>query len=238
MRKLAILFALILSAALMGCSQSAPDASESIPVTDTEGVEGTVEDVPEIGESIPVIDGADGTVESVPDISKSIPMTDGADGIEAPAVGQVGMVYIGTKAEGFTDYPIVYDGELTPEKLIQGIADLTGWNLTLAESVTSGKGGMSVCLSDESALFTGPPSPQREQFFVYDVEQLAEMVLDSIQKTLQMGFTGEGGDPDALDIWYYMADGRPLEIPALGFSWTIDQPYQWTARMSGEPPAN
>lgn len=81
----------------------------------------------------------------------------------APAVGQVAMVYIGTKDDGFTDYP----------------------------------------------------NP----------------------KTLQMGFTGEGGDPDALDIWYYMEGNQPLELPALGLSWPIDQPYQWTARISEEPPA-
>ena len=150
-----------------------------------------------------------------------------------PAVGQVAMVYIGTKAGGFTDYPIVYDGDLTPEKLIQGIADLTGWDVTLAEDVVSGKGGMSVYLADESALFTGPPDPQREPFFVYGAEQLAETILDSIQKTLQMGFTGDGCDPDALDIWYCMEDGQPLETPALGISWPIDQPYHWTGAVSG-----
>lgn len=201
MKKIAILFALALAAALMGCNQATPSQG----------------------------------AESTPDISKSIPVAEETDGTEVPAVGQVAMVYIGTKEGGFTDYPIVYDGELTPEKMIQGIADLTGWNLTLAESVASGKGGMSVCLSDESALFTGPPDPQREQFFVYDAEQLSEMVLDSIQKTLQMGFTGEGGDPDALDIWYCMENGQPLEIPALGISWAADQPYQWSARISEEP---
>lgn len=145
----------------------------------------------------------------------------------APAVGQAAMVYIGTKANGFTDYPIVYDGELTPEKLIQGIADLTGWNLTLAEDIISGKGGISVCLSSESSLFTGPPDPQREEFHMYDMGQLAETILDSIQKTLQEGFTLEGGDPDTLDIWYYMEGDQPLELPNLGLSWPIDQPYQW-----------
>lgn len=56
------------------------------------------------------------------------------------------------------------EGKLTPDALIQGIADLTGWDLTLAEEVISGKGGMSVCLSSESALFTGPPDPQKEEF--------------------------------------------------------------------------
>ena len=109
-------------------------------------------------------------------------------------------LYIGTKTGGFAEYPMTYEGELTPEKLIQGIAGLTGWNLALAEDVINGKGGMSVCLSSESSLFTGPPDPQKEEFHVYDVGQLAETILDSIQKTLQKGFVLEPGDPDALDI--------------------------------------
>ena len=146
----------------------------------------------------------------------SIPPAEGPAEPTPPAVGQVAMVYIGTKAGGFTDYPITYDGDLTPEKLIQGIADLTGWDLTLAEDVISGKGGMSVCLSSGSSLFTGPPDPQKEEFHMYDVGQLAETILDSIQKTLQEGFTGEGGAPDTLDIWYYMEGDQPLELPILG----------------------
>ena len=59
---------------------------------------------------------------------------------------------------------------------------------------------MSVCLSSESSLFTGPPDPQKEEFHMYDAGQLAETILDSIQKTLQKGFVLEPGDPDALDI--------------------------------------
>ena len=39
---------------------------------------------------------------------------------------QTATLYIGTKAGGFTEYPMTYEGELTPELLIQGIADLTG----------------------------------------------------------------------------------------------------------------
>lgn len=140
---------------------------------------------------------------------------------------QTATLYIGTKATGFGEYPMTYEGELTPELFIQSIADLTGWNLTLAEPVTTGKGGMSVCLSNESSLFVGPPDPQKDEFHVYDALQLAETILDSIQKTLQMGFTGEGGDPDALDIYYYMEEEQPLELPELGLSWPIDQPYQW-----------
>ncbi len=158
-----------------------------------------------------------------------------AEGPDLPSdleVGQVAMVYIGTSADGFTDYPLVYDGDLTAEKLIQGISDLAGWDLTLAEPVFSGKGGISVCLSSESALFTGPSDPQVEEFHMYGAGQLAETILDSIQKTLQEGFTLEGGDPDALNIWYYMEGEQPLELPSLGLSWPIDQPYQWAGAIS------
>ena len=141
-------------------------------------------------------------------------------------------LYIGTKANGFTEYPMTYTGELTPEVLIQGISDLTGWDLTLEGEVISGKGGMSVCLSDQSALFVGPPDPQKEEFHMYDVGQLSQTILDSIQKTLQEGFTLEGGDPDALDIWYYLEGEKPLELPALNLSWPLDQPYQWENGVS------
>ena len=75
------------------------------------------------------------------------------------------VLYIGTRDGGFTEYPMTYEGTLTPEILIAGIADLTGWDMTLAENVTTGKGGMSVCFADSSALFNGPPDPQNEEFF-------------------------------------------------------------------------
>lgn len=135
---------------------------------------------------------------------------------ETPAEERTATLYIGTRARGFREYTMTYQGELIPETLIRGISDLTGWDLTLAEPVISGKGGMSVCLSQELALFAGPPDPQREEFFMFGLDDLAETLLDSIQKTLQEGFTGEGGDPDALDVWYYLEGEEPLASgPAL-----------------------
>lgn len=58
---------------------------------------------------------------------------------------------------------------------------------------------------------------------MFDVDELAETLLDSIQKTLQEGFVM---DPDTLDIWYYMEGDQPLEISGLDQSWPLDQPYQ------------
>lgn len=92
-----------------------------------------------------------------------------------------------------------------------------------------------MCLDRESALFQGPPEPQKEDFFMYDAGQLAETLLDSIQKTLQENFTLPGGDPDNLDIWYYMKGEEPLSLPALGLSWPLDQPYQWAHAAAEEP---
>ena len=210
MKQLAILFALALCAALVGCNQPAPPQS------------GEPTREPSISASTPPVEE---TAEPSPTADQS---TDPAPG----EGGQTATLYIGTKAGGFTEYPMAYEGELTPELLIQGIADLTGWNLTLSEPVISGKGGMSVCLSGESALFTGPPNPQKDEFHMFSADQLAETILDSIQKTLQKGFVLEPGDPDALDIWYYMEGEQPLTLPNLGLSWPIDQPYQWAGAKS------
>ena len=92
---------------------------------------------------------------------------------------------------------------------------------------------MSVCLSGESSLFVGPPDPQKEDFHVFSADQLAEMILDSIQKTLQMDFTGQGDNPDAIDIYYYMEGEQPLELPNLGLSWSLDEPYQCACISKG-----
>ena len=202
MKKRTILFALLLCAALMGCRQPAPAQS---------GGPSAPQEIPGAAATLP----AEEPTEPAP--------TEG---------GQKATLYIGTKEGGFTEYPMAYEGELTPELLIQGIAELTGWDLTLAEPVVSGKGGMSVCLSGESALFTGPPDPQKDEFHMYSAEQLAQTILDSIQKTLQKGFVVEPGDPDMLDIWYYMEGEQPLELPNLGLSWPIDRPYQWAEAES------
>lgn len=211
MKKTAILVALLLCAALAGCTRPAPPQGSGTPQEPSGAV-------------------------SAPPAEESTEPSLPADESTAPTPAedeQTATLYIGTKAGGFTEYPMACEGELTPELLVQGIADLTGWDLTLAEPVISGKGGMSVCLSKQSSLFNGPPYPQKEEFFMYGAEQLAETILDSIQKTLQKGFVLEPGDPDTLDIWYYQEGGQPLELPNLSLSWPIDQPYQWADAETG-----
>ena len=84
------------------------------------------------------------------------------------AQSQTATLYIGSSGSGFTEYPVSCTGTLTPDWLIGQISDLTGWNLDLAEPVSTGKGGMTVDFANTSALVVGPPDPQKEEFFVYD----------------------------------------------------------------------
>ncbi len=51
-------------------------------------------------------------------------------------------MYIGENGQ-FKEYPYTFSEKPTPDQLIQAIADTTGWNLTLADVTTSGKGGMT-----------------------------------------------------------------------------------------------
>lgn len=197
-----------------GTSQEGAPEESTPPVT--QGQEENEQPKPEEGTS----------PEGAPEES-TLPVTQGQEEESSETAVSEGVLYIGTRDRGFDQYPITYEGEITPEVLIAEIGNLTGWDMTLAEEVTVGKGGMSVCFAASSALFVGPPDPQKEEFFVFDAEQLSQTILDSVQKTLQMAFVGEGGDPDTLNIYYYMEGDKPLELPAIGKTWTIDQPYVW-----------
>ena len=126
----------------------------------------------------------------------------------------------------FKEYPYTFSEKPTPDQLIQAIADTTGWNLTLSDITTSGKGGMTVSFSKECALFTGPPQQQKEEFHMYDVEQLDRTILDSIQKTLQNNTIDPNlGDPSNLDIYYCMEGDKALELTNLNITIPMEQPY-------------
>ena len=113
---------------------------------------------------------------------------------------QTATLYIGMDGQ-IKEYPLEAAEEITPEALVAGISGLTGWNLDLAGEITDGKGGMTVMFAETSALFVGPPDPQKDEFRVFDAGQLDQTVLDSVQKTLQNWAVVPGvGDPDRVDI--------------------------------------
>lgn len=136
------------------------------------------------------------------------------------------MIYVGKAGDTMIEYPCESSDNPTPEMLISTMAGVTGWNLDLADNVTVGKGGMTVCFAKTSSLFTGIPENQTEEVTVSDDEELIRTILDSIQYTLQHNFVdSESGDPSSLEIYYCMEGDQPLELPLIGKTLPIDQPY-------------
>lgn len=132
-------------------------------------------------------------------------------------------LYIGRDGQ-FQEYPVTSSEEITPEWLIAQIASLTGWNLDLAEPVTSGRGGASVTFAESSSIVTGPPEPQKEEFFVHDSVDLLQTILDSVQHTLQYYFVDPTlGDPQSLDL-YFSLNNEDIVLPD-GVVVPFDQPY-------------
>lgn len=129
----------------------------------------------------------------------------------------------------FTDYPLEYTGELNdvgvvpPAETIAALGELTGWNLSLADEVTDGKGGMTVTSAESCSIFTGPPQQQKEEFHMYSAEQLAATILDSVRQTLLMNYGGAEG----IDIYFCGPDGGDLVLDNIGV--TISRLELYTA---------
>ena len=117
------------------------------------------------------------------------------------------------------------ESALLIEHFLTEMSDLTGWNLDASE-IFVGKGGVTISWADTSALFAGPPEPQKPGFHVYDSTQLAFSVLDSVQRTVQCAFSPE--NPDSLNVWFCAADGSALKLDNLGVTLPLDQPYSHT----------
>ena len=134
-------------------------------------------------------------------------------------------LYIGS-GENFQEVPYVFEEEPTPDALIAAIAQETGWNLALAEPVSSGKGGMSVLFSRGSTLFAGVPDSQKEEYAADNSRDLVFCILDSIQRTLQWNtINPQLGDPSSLDIYFAAEGNEPLAWPEWGVVLPLEEPY-------------
>lgn len=123
-------------------------------------------------------------------------------------------IYIGSNGS-FRAYPYAGGDIVTPESLIAAMADLTGWNLDLAESVTGeNENSLTVCFARSCSLFTGTASAEKEAFPIYSKDQLYRQILDSICYTLQVNFSQ---DQD-LSIYYCTVDKNGEKSPS---NWKI-----------------
>lgn len=128
---------------------------------------------------------------------------------------------------------VPYDGENTPEALIAALAEETGWNLTLANPVTTGpdENSLAVAFAADSAIYTAPPENQKDDYHVFDAEDLIYHVLNSTAETLLQNLQ--------IDRVYFTApDGGNLDFENGGCSLYLTTLYPWdeaSVRMTNEP---
>ena len=108
--------------------------------------------------------------------------------------------------------------------MIAAIGGLTGWDCTLACPVEQGDGFVKVRFAQQSALFAGPPEPQKDEFHMYDAEQMCRTFLDSVARTLQANFAGKDGQP--LEVYYLPESGSgDLILENIGLAISPKTPY-------------
>lgn len=131
----------------------------------------------------------------------------------------------------FREYPFRYSGDLEPEKLIEGIASLTGWDLSLSGDVLDGKDGMTVSFAASSSVFTGRVDAKKKDFSAKGVD-LVYAILDSVQRTLQRNYVDSSlGAPDSLAIYFEATGGEALAIPSLKLELPKDKPYPGSSAL-------
>ena len=134
------------------------------------------------------------------------------------------LLYIGT-GNSYAQYTASVPAPAQPGDVIAAIGQLTGWDCTLASPVEQGDGFVKVCFAQQSALFAGPPEPQKDEFHMYDAGQMCLTFLDSVARTLQANFPGKDGR--ALDVYYLPESGDgDLVLESIGLAIPQNTPYK------------
>lgn len=207
-----LIFTQIIALTLYGCGAKQTAQSDNVTID-------TTVDYNELqNETVDTEATSDFT--STETVTDAFDISDTAQASDTDNTDESGL-YIFLGENDYTFYP--YEEVDTPEQLLTGIEELTGWKLSLADEITTGKGGITVSFAKDSCLFVGPPEEQKDEFHLYDNYQLSFAVLDSVQKTLQCW--ANPTNPDSVDIYFCAEGDVPLELSGLGVVLPIDEPY-------------
>ncbi len=167
------------------------------------------------GESAPVGQSAAQSASA----SSAAPQSQSAASSEDAEV----LLYIGM-GSSYAQYAASVPAPAQPDGVIAAIGELTGWDCTLACPVEQGDGFVKVRFAQQSALFAGPPEPQKDEFHMYDAEQMCRTFLDSVARTLQANFSGKDGQP--LEVYYLPESGSgDLILENIGLAIPPETPY-------------
>lgn len=111
-----------------------------------------------------------------------------------------------------------YRDSLTAQKLLDGLAYVTNWNLS-ATNVKIEKERVIIWWDTTASLYTGLPAKQAKEYMVFEPKDLDAAILDSIKQTIT-----ENLGP-SYSIYYADAKGGDLILSDIDVTITSAAPY-------------
>lgn len=129
----------------------------------------------------------------------------------------------GSESPDIKQHEWEYSGDLTAEKLAEGLSQLTGLDFNI--SVSQAKDGISVDWKANSTLIANlDDREQKEEFHVFDADSMRWFMMDSLWMTLTNNLKVE-------NVYYTMDGGKDLSFEELNPVKTFprDLPYMGAA---------
>ncbi len=132
---------------------------------------------------------------------------------------------IGSESAKYETHPFEYSGDLTSEKLAQGLSQLTGLDFFLRETPSCKSEEINIDWALSSTLISNlDDREQKNEFRFYDSDSMRWFMMDSLWRTLTENF-------DVENIYYTMNGGNDLEFDELYpiNKFPFDFPYMGSA---------
>ena len=119
-----------------------------------------------------------------------------------------GTIYAVFNAESIREQDFGYEDYCTPDRVAEALSAWTGLNFDISYEIFQEDGIITVDWKSSSSLIAGPPDPQNEDFFFFDVDSLRWFMLNSLCMSIRENMDGDfdvfysldGGDMNALEL--------------------------------------
>ena len=111
-----------------------------------------------------------------------------------------------------------YRDNLTVQKLLEGLAYVTNWNLSTS-AVKLRDQSCTIWWDGKCSLYTGLPDKQAKEYIVFEPKDLDAAILDSVKKTIEenLGLS--------YTVSYGSANGGDLRLADIGVTIPVSEPY-------------
>ncbi|AET67884.1 hypothetical protein Desor_2288 [Desulfosporosinus orientis DSM 765] len=134
----------------------------------------------------------------------------------------------GSESANFETHSFEYSGDLTVEKLAQGLSQLTGLDFYITEKPSAQENEIYIDWEKKSTLIANlDDREQKEEFLFYDADSMRWFMMDSLWRTVMENFEVE-------NVYYTMDGGDELVFDELNpiNEFPGDVPYMGSAFYS------